>query len=102
MPEPVLKVEAETPESAQGEIDESPRPAPKARRAKLNAAATTAPAAMLAQETADQPSATRLSVCVIVSTAASKSFYLQGNFRSSERFQLARNIHSGDASPTRA
>src|SRR4051812_6335277 len=50
MPAPVLKVEAETPESAQGETDDNPSPPPRASRPKETAAATTAPAATLAQE----------------------------------------------------
>ena len=56
IPVAVLKVAAETPESAHGEIEESPRPAPKARRARVNAAVATAPAAMLAHDAADIPS----------------------------------------------
>jgi hypothetical protein len=67
-----LNVEAETPESAQGKTDERPRPAPSANRASDIAAATTAPAAILAHETADCASASaKTSVRIGVSTGFS-------------------------------
>jgi hypothetical protein len=53
----ILKVEAETPESAQGDTEARPSPAPNARRVNETAAATTAPAAMLAHEIAETDSA---------------------------------------------
>jgi hypothetical protein len=67
-----LKVEAETPESVQGETDERPRPTPSASKPKELAAATTAPAAILAHETTDCASAAaKASVRIGVSTGFS-------------------------------
>jgi hypothetical protein len=45
-PAAALNVPAEIPDPAQGEIEERPSPAPNAKRAKLSAAAVTAPAAI--------------------------------------------------------
>src|SRR5438309_7648576 len=56
MPAAVLNVEPETPESAQGDTEESPKPAPRAKSASETAHVTTAPAAMLAQDTPDSMS----------------------------------------------
>jgi hypothetical protein len=68
----LLNVEADTPESAQGETEARPNPAPRAKRANEIAAATTAPAAILAQETAESDwSDTKASVRVVASTGAS-------------------------------
>jgi hypothetical protein len=53
MPVPTLKVVADTPEFDQGETADSPMPAPKATKARVKAAAATAPAATAAHETAD-------------------------------------------------
>jgi hypothetical protein len=53
MPAAFLNVAAETPESAHGDTEASPSPAPSANRANEIAAAATAPAAMLAHETAE-------------------------------------------------
>src|ERR1700712_214214 len=50
-PVPILNVVAETPEPAQGETTESPRPVPNASSSSVNARLTTAPAATAAQET---------------------------------------------------
>ena len=47
MPLPILNVVADTPEPAQGEIDDKPIPAPKAKRRRLRAAVTMAPAVMI-------------------------------------------------------
>ena len=69
-PAAALNVPAEIPDSAQGEIEERPSPAPNAKRAKLSAAAVTAPAAILAHDTAERDSDhAGASVRVIVSKA---------------------------------
>src|SRR5690242_4348116 len=74
MPATFLKVDAETPESAHGDTEDSPRPAPSAKRANDIAAATTAPAAMLAQDTPDPAEINaEPSVRAIVSKRASVS-----------------------------
>jgi hypothetical protein len=81
-PAAALNVPAETPESAQGEIEERPRPAPNAKRAKLSAAAVTAPAAMLAHDTAETDSDhVRASVRGIVSKGASSAKICSFNHR---------------------
>src|SRR5712672_589700 len=53
MPAPILKVVTDTPESAHGEIDERPRPAPNATSRSVKAAAATAPPAIAGHETPD-------------------------------------------------
>src|ERR1700686_772566 len=58
IPVPVLKVDAETPLSLQGDTADRPSPAPNAIRRSAKAAAPTAPAAMAPPETADCASAT--------------------------------------------
>jgi hypothetical protein len=52
-PVKLLTVEAETPEFSQGDTEARPRPTPSASSARLNAAATIPPTAMLPQETAE-------------------------------------------------
>src|SRR3954451_4318140 len=56
MPVAFLNVAADTPESAQGDTEARPSPAPRAKRANDTAAATMAPAAMLAHEMAETES----------------------------------------------
>src|SRR5579864_1541974 len=51
MPVPSLKVEAETPESDQGDTADRPIPAPKATSSRVSAAVATAPAATAPQDT---------------------------------------------------
>jgi hypothetical protein len=53
MPVPTSKVDADTPVSLHGDMDEKPIPAPKATRRSVSAAAATAPAATAAHETPD-------------------------------------------------
>src|SRR5580693_201339 len=56
MPAATLKVEAESPVSVHGEIEDNPRPPPNAKSGNVTADAVTAPAAMLAHETAESAS----------------------------------------------
>src|ERR1700733_3518203 len=73
MPVPISKVEAETPLSLHGDIEERPKPAPKATRTSVNAAAATAPAAIAGQ---DAPVSVA-SVCTsTISTAVSIAMLL--------------------------
>src|SRR6185503_12551453 len=51
MPVPSSNVDAETPVSLQGDIEESPMPAPNATSRRVSAAAATAPAATAGHET---------------------------------------------------
>jgi hypothetical protein len=53
MPVPTSKVDAETPVSLHGDMDEKPIPAPNAMRRSVRAAAATAPAATAGHETLD-------------------------------------------------
>src|ERR1700754_1761581 len=62
MPLPILNVVADTPEPAQGEIDDKPMPAPKANRRRLKAAVATAPAAIAAQDTPEVWTSTTVDV----------------------------------------
>ena len=65
---------------AHGEMEDRPRPAPKARSARVKAAVATAPAAMLAHDAADIPSpATDLSVWTIVSMVSSGCAIISGS-----------------------
>src|ERR1700676_1716456 len=50
-PVPISKPVAETPELAQGETTENPRPAPNANKTNVNAQEATAPATTAAHET---------------------------------------------------
>src|SRR5436190_3131019 len=88
MPAAALNVDAETPEPSQGEMEERPSPLPKARSARVNAAAETAPAAMLAQETAESASELKLSVRSVVSIGSSQSglCFAQGKFHPAKKF----------------
>src|SRR5436189_5287701 len=91
MPAAALNVDAETPEPSQGEMEERPSPLPKARSARVNAAAETAPAAMLAQETAESASELKLSVRSVVSIGSSQSglCFAQGKFHPAKKFPPA-------------
>src|SRR5665213_2648509 len=53
MPVATLNVDAETPVSVQGDIEDRPKPAPSASSGSITADVTIAPAAMLPHETAD-------------------------------------------------
>jgi hypothetical protein len=53
MPVPTSKVDADTPVSLHGDMDENPIPAPNATSSRFSAAAATAPAATAGHETPD-------------------------------------------------
>src|SRR6202022_2126615 len=95
-PAAALNVPAETPESAQGEIEERPRPVPNAERDKLSAAAVTAPAALLTHDTAETDSDhVTASVRGIVSKGASSPKICSFDHRKAPtppKFHFARKV----------
>src|SRR4029077_5685088 len=69
MPVPPSKVEADTPVSLHGDIDEKPMPAPNATSRRVSAAAATAPAATAGHETPDCASTAATAALVVAGYA---------------------------------
>jgi hypothetical protein len=82
-----LKVDAETPESDQGDTADKPIPAPKAISSRVKAAAAMAPAATAAQETPELGRS--MTDAGVVSIGVSIGVYAFFRFESGRKCALA-------------